>query len=102
METVTLERQKFLPAGSLEPGLSQVRPLSSPDSSQPGPVYSRAKVRAGGEVKSSVSICLGSPAPFLFSHWLSYEIRLQRHRVCGFPMGWTGYYQGAAGMLITH
>lgn len=43
----------------------------------------------------------GSQAPFLFSHWLSYEIRLQRHPVCGFPMGWRGYNQGAAGILIT-
>lgn len=98
METVTVKHQKFLPAGSL---YSSDQSLP-PDPSQPGPVHTRARVRAGEEVERSISICFGSQAPFLFSHGLSYEIRLQRHRVCGFPMGWRGSYRGAAGMLITH
>jgi len=72
------------------------------DPSQPGPVSSRVKARAGEKVESSVSICLGSRAPFLFSHRPGYEIRLQRHGVCGFPRGWRGSHQGTAGMLITH
>lgn len=73
-----------------------------PTDPSPEPVHTRAKAQAGEEVGSSIPICLASLALLLFSHWLSYEIRLQRHCVCGFPMGWRGYYQGAAGMLITH
>lgn len=66
-------------------------------SSQSGLVY--ARTWAERRVKSSISIFVGSWAPILFSHWLSYEICLQHHDVCGFPWAFT---QGAAGILITH